>query len=691
MNNHSVVLSGGTEKLRLALSVNYLDQDGMMKNVNTKRYGMRLNTDFVINDHLKMRADINFNRRDNVRPSRLSEAISNIVGSSPVIVPKYPNGLYGLNQDNKSALACLEVGGRNEAEYETLNAKGGFDFLIVNGLKFISDFSYKSINNRNYNFLSEYKFYDPFNETRLVTQWYPSELSDSRWMSRETNFKSMLNYERQFENHALTGLAGFEAIETNSNYLWGARKNIYSKDYAELNTGGADSKDNSGYREDWALASYFARVNYAFKQKYLLETNFRYDGSSRFAKGNKWGFFPSFSAGWRVSEEGFMKNLLFVENLKFRASWGQLGNQDIGFYRFTSPVYPGYDYNFNDKSVNGYSQWYYANTDVTWETTEITDFGMDLSLWNGMIGLTADYFIKNTHDVLMTLPISYMVGLGASESNAGSIRNKGWEISLAHKNKIGELDYNLNVSISDVRNEVISLAGTEATISGWTILKEGEPIWALFGYKSDGLFQSQEEINNHPTQPNHSLLRPGDIKLVDINNDGEINDDDRTVIGSTLPRYTSSMDVYMSYKGFDLSALFQGVFKAENYFYGAPNEGANYENFTSKRVLDRWTPENPNASFPRLHAASNKNNYLYNDFWIRDASYIRLKNLQIGYTLPKRIIERVNIDKLRVYVGGTNLFTITDVESGLDPETYQGRPNYYPPVSTYLIGLQVNF
>ncbi|MCU4175350.1 SusC/RagA family TonB-linked outer membrane protein [Carboxylicivirga sp. N1Y90] len=691
MHNHSLRVSGGSDKSRIALSLNYLDQDGMLKNINTKRYGMRLNTDFVVNDRLNIRADINFNRRDNEQPTRTGDAMSNIIGTSPVFVSKYPNGLYGLNKDNESPLAALEVGGMKESENEVLNLKTGFDYSIIDGLKWSTDASYKSLSIRRHTFSSEYQFYDPFDETRIVTQWYPSELFDNRWMEKETNFRSLLTYEKIFGQHNFSALAGFEAIEHNAYLLEGARKNIYSNDYAELNTGDVETKDNKGYREDWALVSYFGRLNYDFKQRYLLEANFRYDGSSRFAKGNKWGFFPSFSAGWRISEEGFISGTEYLDNLKLRASWGQLGNQDIGYYKFTSPIFSGYDYSFNDKQVSGYSQYYYANEDVSWETTSILDIGFDLSLWQGKLGVVADWFQKDTRDVLMTLPISTMVGLAPAESNIGNIRNTGWEISLTHHNKIGEFQYNVGFNLSDIKNEVVSLAGQEATISGWKILKEGESIWSMYGYKSAGLFQSEQEINDAPRQPNHDQLKPGDIKLVDLNGDKVIDDEDRTIIGSDIPRYTYSLDLGMSYKGFDLSALFQGVAKAENYFYGAPNEGPNFEIFTTTRALDRWTPDNPNASFPRLEDASNKNNYLYNDFWLRDASYLRLKNLQIGYSFNEQVLNKLKIERLRLYVGGTNIFTVTDVESGLDPETYDGRPSYYPPVSTYLVGLQVTF
>lgn len=422
-----------------------------------------------------------------------------------------------------------------------------------------------------------------------------------------------------------------------------------------------------------------------------MEGNIRYDGSSRFAKGNKWGVFPSFSAGWRMSEEDFMTSLDFVDNLKLRGSWGQLGNQNIGYYKFTSTVYADFPYNFNDSEVNGYAQWYYANTDITWETTEMIDFGFDLTLFNNKLEVVADWYQKDTKDVLLVLPISYLTGLGASETNAGKVRNTGWELSVTHRNHINDFNYSIGFNISDVKNELVDFAGNEPSISGWTILKEGESVNAFYGYESDGLFQSQEEIDNHASQPNKSQLKPGDIKLVDQNGDGEINDEDRKVIGSSIPRYSVGFNLYMEYKGFDCSAFMQGVMKAENYFYGAPNEGPAYEIFTTKRVLDRWTPENTDASFPRLEAASNKNNYLYSDFWLRDASYLRLKNLQIGYSLPKSVLEKWNIDKMRFYIGGTNLFTITDVESGLDPETYDGRPNYYPPVSTYTMGVQLRF
>ena len=689
--NQSLRISGGTEKSKIALSLNHMDQEGMLKNVSSKRYGFRLNTDFQVKDNFKVRADVSFNRRDNEKPNRLNSAIGAMVGTSPVTVLKYPNGVYGLNKDNTNALACLEVGGMNESINEALNMKIGADIEMVKGLTLKADLSYKSINNRYKNDTAAYDFVDPEDTDKVIQKWSPSKLVDGRWSQEEINFKALLNYNTTFGNHELDLLAGTDITENTAYVLNGARNNIYGDNYTELNTGDAEGQTNKGYQEDWALFSYLGRINYAYKGKYLLEGNIRYDGSSRFAKGNKWGVFPSFSAGWRITEEDFMDAASMVNNLKLRGSWGQLGNQNIGYYKFSSTVYADFPYNFNDNKVNGYSQWYFANTDVTWETTEMIDFGFDIALFNNKLEIVADWYQKDTKDVLLKLPISYLTGLSASETNAGQVRNTGWELAITHRNKLNDLTYSIGFNISDVKNELVDFAGNEPSISGWTILKEGEAINSFYGYESDGLFQTQSEIDEHAVQPNTSDLKPGDIKLVDQNGDGKINDEDRKVIGSPIPHYTVGLNLYVEYKGFDFSAFFQGVLKAENYFYGAPNEGPAYEIFTTTRVLDRWTPDNPNASFPRLQAASNKNNYLYNDFWIRDASYIRLKNLQIGYSFPKSILERLKVDKLRLYVGGTNLFTITDVESGLDPETYDGRPSYYPPVSTYTMGIQLRF
>jgi TonB-linked SusC/RagA family outer membrane protein len=689
MWNHSLSLTGGNDVARTAISFSRLNQDGMLYEVNSKRTNFRMNNDFTLAEKFVLHTNVYYNRRDNTQPNRLGGALSAMVSTSPPTVLKYPNGTYGLNQNNYNALAALEVGGTNWEHNSTLNLQGGFDWNAFTGFNLKFNFSYKDINNRFKNYTAEYDFVDPNNPDNIVTSWQPSSLTNGKWSTQEINGRILGDYTKDIGNHHIYALGGMEIIDSRSEYIEGRRLNIYSPELTELNTGDIKGMENKGYSEGWGLWSYLGRANYSYADRYMFEVNFRYDGSSRFAEGHKWGFFPSFSAGWNIARENFMNGVDWLNNLKIRGSWGQLGNQDIGLYRFTSTVYTDYSYDFNDRLVNGYSQRYYANNDITWETSEMLDVGLDASFLNNKIDFTFDWYRKLTKDVLLTLPISYMVGLEPSEINAGRIRNVGWEANVTHKNTVGDLFYSIGFNISDVKNTLDDFSGREPSISGWTILKEGEPIYAFFGYENEGLFQSQEEIDNHAVQPNQQDLKPGDIKLKDQNGDGEINDDDRVVIGSDIPRYTVGLNLNMRFKGFDLVAVLQGVLKAQNYFYGELDEGPNFEVFTTPRALDRWTPENRDATYPRLEAFTNKNNYLYNDFWLRDSHYLRMKNLQIGYSMPEDLIKKILLRKLRLYIGVTNLFTITPVDPGIDPETYSGRWNSYPPVRTWSFGLQV--
>lgn len=700
MQSHSLNITGGSKMAKIAFSMNRLDQTGMLTNVGSDRTGFRLNTDFNLSEKLSISTDINYNIRNNESPNRLGSAYGAMINTSPVTVLEYPNGAYGLNRDNTSALAALEVGGQNTQQNVLLNIKTGFDWHFYDGFTLMGDVSLKDLNNSFKNHTAEYEFYHQDDKDRIVQAWTPSELTTGVWSSKEINTRLLLSYNKSFGDNNVGFLGGVDATENKARYIEGYRRNLYSNDLNELNTGQEEGQKNRGYTEEWALMSYFARANYDYKGKYLFEAVVRYDGSSRFAEGNQWGVFPSFSAGWRISEESFMDNIEVISNLKLRGSWGQLGNQNIGLFRYTSTVSGSYPYNFDDIAASGYSQWYYANENITWETSEMLDFGVDLGLWDGKIEIVADWYQKNTRDVLLVLPISAMTGLDASESNAGVVRNTGWEFGIIHKNTVNDLFYSVGFNISDVKNEIVDFAGNEPSISGWTIRKEGLPIDALYGYQNDGLFQSQQEVDDYLAAnsevPNYDV-KPGDIRLKDINGDGKIDTEDRDVIGNTIPRYTVGLNTNITYKGFDFNLVVQGVLKAENFFYGELNEGASFQVFTTPRQLDRWyanpdgTAANPNATFPRLEAGNNRNQTPYNDFWIRDARYIRIKNIQLGYKLPKYLVEKVGISKTRIYIGATNPFTFTNVDKGIDPETYSGRFAAYPPVRTLLFGLQIGF
>src|SRR5690606_8087033 len=399
---------------------------------------------------------------------------------------------------------------------------------------------------------------------------------------------------------------------------------------------------------------------YSFKDKYLLEANIRHDGSSRFSKNNQWATFPSFSAGWRISEENFMQPLKSTVNqLKIRASWGKLGNQNIGntYYPFTSELAVG------SISLNGEVHPIVtlndmANPNLKWEETTISGVGLDAQLFN-KFSFTFDSYNKTTEGILMKLYITQLSGLNAPFQNAGKVENKGWEFSTRYDNKFGDFRLGVGFNISDVKNKILDMRNT----TDGTFLRQqtGYAINSIYGYIADGLYQNEEEIKNGPTQ--FGTLQPGDVRYKDIAGafdangnpipDGVINDADKTIIGSTIPRYTYGLNLDLGYKGLRLSGFLQGVGKADGYLnshYVVPLANASA---VKPWQEDYWTPDNPNAALPRLSHVST-NNTQNSTFWMRDASYLRLKNIQLGYEIPASFLSKLKVSKAFIYVNGQN-------------------------------------
>uniref|UniRef100_UPI003752BEF7 SusC/RagA family TonB-linked outer membrane protein n=1 Tax=Flavobacterium sp. TaxID=239 RepID=UPI003752BEF7 len=492
------------------------------------------------------------------------------------------------------------------------------------------------------------------------------------------------------KKHNIEILGGFEQIENKWSGIEAYRQSLYSNQNQILSLGDPLTSTNNGGVADWSLRSFFGRVSYNFDEKYFLESTLRNDGSSRFAIGNKWGLFPSISLGWMVSKEGFMKSFEKLSNFKIRGSYGTLGNQNIGLFRYTANVFSGYDYTFGGVLASGYNTSYYANEDITWEKSTTLNIGTDIgfSLLGGNASIVYDWYRRDTDDILLNLPIPLIVGLNPSEINAGKVRNQGWELTLSYENYAHDLGYKFNFIISDVKNEVVDLAGLSPIIGGNSILKEGYPIWAYYGWQSNGLFVDQADIDNSPKQPNSANIKPGDIKFVDRDGNGKIDDADRYVMGSNIPRLTFGFNTEFKYKGFDLTAFFQGALKADMYF---TDEGPQFQNAAPTRFLDRWSPSNPdpNASMPRVTADNNYNNTFANDFWLKDGKYIRLKNLQLGYNFNESISSKIGMSSIRLYVAGTNILTFSNLQSGLDPELWSAGD--YPTLSTYSVGLNLKF
>lgn len=431
-------------------------------------------------------------------------------------------------------------------------------------------------------------------------------------------------------------------------------------------------------------------MNYAFRDKYLFEANFRYDGSSKFAKDNRWGLFPSFSGGWKISEEPFMQNVSFLDNLKLRASWGQLGNQEnpaVGLYPYIQTISLGQDYPFGNSIQPGVAQTALANEDISWETTTTTDIGVHADF--GPVEVEFDYFNKLTEDILRPAQISLVVGaLTAPSVNQASVKNTGWELMLKYANTLGDLSYSANFNVTQVHNKIVSIP--EPVTGNFSILQEGDAINSRYLLRSDGIYQSQNEVDNSATW--NDKVQPGDIKYVDTNGDGKITYDDRVVVGSIIPEWTFGFALTANYKGFDLSAFFQGVKNVESmprmelvwpFFNGAG---------VDKKWKDAWTSSNKTDELPRLTTNTYTANFVNSDFWLQDASYLRLKNLQLGYTFSNRYAKFAMLEGVRLYVNVQNLFTLTKFE-GLDPEKAieQSRSDTHPNVRIVSIGTNLQF
>jgi TonB-linked SusC/RagA family outer membrane protein len=471
--------------------------------------------------------------------------------------------------------------------------------------------------------------------------------------------------------------------------MYGYRKGLPNEYLMELDAGSQDGQSVSGTSYEWALQSFFGRMNYNYKGKYLAEVNFRYDGSSRFHKDNRWGVFPSFSAGWRVSEEEFAKNIDWLTNLKIRGSWGKLGNQEIGNYPYQSVLRLGYDYPFGAME-SGARQSALVNENITWETTEITDIGFDLDLGNGLFSLTFDYFEKTTSDILRGAQVMGHVGLTAPTINGGEMKNTGFDLAASHRKKVGDFSYGINFTISKVKNELTKYGAQE--IHGQTIRKEGIPWDSWYLYEFDGIFQSEQDIANSPTH--FYTPTPGDIKLKDQNGDKKITPDDRKVFDGKYPELSYGASINLQWKNFDFMALFQGVTGASNYVSMWGTEPFIQGSRPPVSWRDAWSPTNPTNEMPKLYFGfSDTNNRHASSYWLQNSSYLRLKNIQLGYNVPKRLLRGGSIKYLRFYVSGDNILTFTKYE-GADPERDQpGWRNFavYPQLKIYSAGIKVKF
>lgn len=716
--NYSLTMSGGNDKLRGLMALRYYDQDGVVDHFRSDIKEIRTNLDFQPFQRLKVSVDANFRTTYSLAPVGAYDYDVNGGGvfysmyhATQFVVPQYPDGSYGLGNKNANPLLLANESGDDEKWNNLFVGNVKAELSIIDGLKFTAQYAQRYAYTKSVAFTNAYKVtdtqfldwsaaakdeaYAPSKTRERTRNISRNSMDDNRSDTNEYTLNLLLNYERQIDKHNLSALVGFSQIENKWSHNQAYRQDFYNNEVTSINMGAESTWKSYGYDTEYALRSYFGRLNYNYDNRYLLEANLRYDGTSRFTGDNQYGTFPSFSAGWRVSNEAFWSDELraVISDLKLRASWGKTGNQTAGLYAFYDS-YVSTTYNFGGNVVQGYMQQSLANKDLKWETSTQTDLGIDAGFLDNRLTLTADYYYKKTDGILVSLPISGTIGLDAPVQNAAVVDNRGFELSLDWKDQIGDFSYGVNFNISNNWNKVISLGGANPTVSGGlsdviTTVREGYPINAYWGYKTDGLLTQADMDNHYPIYD--SRMGPGDVKYIDLNSDGVINAEDMTVIGNEFPRYPFAISANMAYKGFDFSFMFQGVIDAETRVSGALCEGGNFEGFTLDIFKDYWTPENLDARFPRPRKSVDYNSMM-SDYWVVNAGYLRLKNVQLGYTLPQELTKKAYIQKARFYLAGSNLLTFSPLkEWGLDPEFVAGRFLYYPQTSVYTIGMNLTF
>ena len=687
-NNHHLSIKGGGEKVTYSVAFNYHDKDGLIVNTNYNKFNVRANIDAQINKRLKLTTNMAIYRSNMTAPAAgISNLMHYAFRETPVTPIQLSNGQYALFKNEHNSVAYAREGGTYKETRSNFQGNAGIEIDIIDGLKLrgIAASTFNLTDNPTH--VNTMTFYQAGSD--IPVKQTTNSITEYDIKSTELNLQAYLDYSKTHGKHTLGAMAGYSQIYKQARYLQAYRKNLpNSNSLGQINAGEVTGQTTYGTEIEYALRSVFGRVNYAYDDRYLFEANLRYDGTSRFPKNNRFGAFPSFSVGWRISEENFFK-ADWVDNLKLRASWGLLGNQETvnsngstNYYPYQNTYVFGYDYSFGNQLSPGISiSSPMANQNITWEKTDQWNVGVDASFFGNKLTFAADWFRKETRDILLQLPVPNTLGVDAPMQNAGVVRNTGIELQLGHNNRIDNWNYSVGANFSYVTTQIIDLKGGDTP--GQSV---GDPLWTYYGYVCDGIFQNEEEIKNHPKQTMGDPV-PGDLKYRDLNGDKVIDSRDRQVLGSYFPKINFGLTLSVQYKDFDLSVLLQGAADVKS----APVAEIRYAFYNGGKAteqhLDRWTPDNPNATYPRLSMSDSKNR-VTSSFWMQDASYAKLRNLQAGYSLPRQLISRYGISRLRVYCSIDNLFMISGFD-GVDPEAISG--NYYPLTRNYSFGLNITF
>ena len=719
--NYSLSLNGGIGSSGYMLSYRYFDQKGLTVGSSTgeQRHNIRFKMNTKLIDRLTLSSNISYTSRKVTSPiSSLTSgggAIYNAMRIAPNAPVRYTDGTWAYGGGNTNPVAILNDGGRSNVSTEEFSLLEVLKLDILKGWDVTATYNLTSTNGFKDILKKTITFVNPEDKSVNVHA-SPNSLKNVDLKNVQQTFIIQSNFDITFGKHNVSGVAGMSQEWYEARMFEASRTNLSTEFEPTLNLGDPSTMSNNATYSSWALRSGFGRVSYNYDERYLLEANIRYDLSSRFHKSVRGGWFPSVSAGWRISEEQFMSFAKpIVDNLKIRGSWGMLGNQYVGSsdYPYMS-VLEAFTSGLSlvgTSATTGYVPSTLANPNLTWEHIKMVNAGVDVALLQNRLTMSFDWFNKDTEGILLKLNYPAQIGPKPSEQNAGKVNNRGWEFDLNWRDQRGEFYYGIGFNISDVKNKIVDLAGNAPDLSGYQIRMVGYPIDAFYGYKAIGLMTPEDFKISDTQNHNYSLpkvpvilgndYQPGDIKYEDISGpdgkpDGRITPEyDKVVLGSNIPRYTYTVRGDLGWKGIDFSFVIQGVGKCDGYLEGTARHAfQDMAAYPQKVHLERYnvvTNPNPNALYPRLTYNTGFNQNTFSTYWMENASYMRLKNVQIGYTFPEKWMKKARIDNLRVYLSGDNLLTVSDFFYAYDPETPVSKGGYYPQVKTVVLGLNITF
>lgn len=713
--NYNVNVSGGGKKNSYDIGITWSREEGTVKNTQMDKLLIHANNEYKFNEHIRVGVDLfyhNYSKNGNSNDF-YSGSLTSALKTDPISAAwdkdkDFFGEVYFTYGTNPAFSAYKNQYKESSSHSFLLNSFLQIDDIWLKGLSFRAQFGSRLAFAKDRNYSPEY--YITANQKSDQSSLYEKRAETLDWSTTE-----YFSYQNKFGVHALNLTLGFEAQKFRSEDM---AITVYDvpEDYNMRYISAAGDKtafQASGAANHSALVSYFFRGNYNYDNRYLFTATVRADGTSRFL--DRWGYFPSFSMGWNIYQEKFFRENSVADifsQLKLRAGWGQVGNQgSAGYHDYVALMNNGYTAVIGGTAVDGAIQETVANRELSWETAEQYNIGLDFGLLENRFSGSVDYFIRKTNDMILATPIPMYVGMWKPRTNVGSLQNKGVEFNLNYGDTHKGLQYNVGFNMAFIRNEVTNIGGGDP-IYGGNISKVGEvtrtevgkEIAYFYGLKTDGVFHTEEELNAYvdkdgrKIQPNAGL---GDVKFIDLNGDGTIDGDDRVYLGSAMPDFTYGFSGSLAYKGFDLNLFLQGSYGGEivNGMYNTLHSTDMLEYSVCKDMLNRWTVDNPYSNTPRLHASDPNKNTQFSDLYVENGSYLRIKNIQLGYTLPSTLTQKWHINNLRVYVSADNVYTFTKY-SGFDPEIgdLNGSPlgagvdlATYPVPRVFSVGFNLQF